>query len=203
MSGKSLLSSRGFWVYAMGFVAASCLMVWLSLLVFFRTWLYRGDGVFDTEGFWPLINYSLELPNFDLEQSHNEAWQLAGYSSHGRTLLWVDLESLQGRVPMPTLDLRVSSPSGRLALDYSGNLVADHRRSMEGQKSKGDLFPDCHTGSGREAQRLTSEVLAHEPNTITCSMFFDSRGSAYTIRLDCLEQCEGVVGQLRLASGWK
>lgn len=54
---------------------------------------YNGDGVFIKEGIWPFINYSLELPPFDLVSGSEYSYHVGNISTYSRILVFLYIES--------------------------------------------------------------------------------------------------------------
>jgi hypothetical protein len=98
---------------------------------------YEGDGAYTEEGIWPLKNYQLILPDFELLPGAVNRYGLTGYQSHGRSLLRLKVSS-ERPVPFHELDtvveVKVSDDLGTTYFYRNGPLNQHYSRMV----SEGD-----------------------------------------------------------------
>ena len=54
---------------------------------------YDGDGEFRKEGTWPLVNYSLSLPEFEVKNGTSKEYKLRNFKGHTDTIMRLTLKS--------------------------------------------------------------------------------------------------------------
>lgn len=177
---------------------------------------YSGDGEFKTEGFWPFINYSLELPRFPIEDGYSTEYTLDGYSSHGRSMLELQINSL-APIPFHELDavveLKVSDELGTTYFYRKGSLNQHYVRMTQQEESSWALETEWDTrysyGDPSIDERAVPFVSGKSPKQDTSAKyrhFMPSGDRIHKLTVSVTgvpEEYQELFASVNLRSSWK
>jgi hypothetical protein len=177
---------------------------------------YEGDGQYQTSGIWPLRNYSLDLPDVEFASNSVGRFSLAGYQSHGRSLVQLVVSS-----PDPiafhrlnaSVELKLEDALGTTYFYRNGPLNRHYLRMVDDGETSYALETewncDFQYGDPDIDDRVVSFDAGKEPSpqrTLRCWHFAPTGNQdlLLTIRIDDVaEGLTDVVLKTKILSGWK
>ncbi|KKO43799.1 hypothetical protein WG68_18840 [Arsukibacterium ikkense] len=188
----------------------------LILIVAFLSGCYRGDGKYTSEGLWPFVNYKVELPQFELRPGTEERFSLAGYKSHGRSLLRLTVRSSASVAfhEMDTIvEVRIADSRGTIYFHRNGPLNQHYLRMVsEGTASYAndtEWFARYQYGDPEYDKRVVPFNSSSTPtnlNEMVYWHFFPTESKNLHVDINVSGgsiDLEGVNAQISVSSGWK
>jgi hypothetical protein len=177
---------------------------------------YSGDGEFTSDGLWPLVNYRLELPEFELAPGTHR-FRIEGFKSHGTARVNFELRGEAERqftqVAVP-VRLRLENDQGGLLFWKEGPLNAHMQRMVRNREISWPYENEWMVNldyKGKDAEsRAVRFSLATPPNPQSACTYWgidavELGSGLYWIEVEVGEDPSGagLVAQLELTSGWK
>lgn len=177
---------------------------------------YSGDGKFEAEGIWPFVNYSLELPEFQFVKDFAAEFDLAGYKSHGRSMLELIIRS-----PEPiafyelnaVVEVKVSDNLGTTYFYRKGPLNMHYvRMAGEGEASwplETEWNTTFHYGEPDIDNRAVPFIVGGTPKPDISSKYWHfmptgSRDLMLSVKVGGVpDDLRELTGRISIRSGWK
>lgn len=177
---------------------------------------YEGDGKFQTSGFWPLVNYSLELPDVRFESAGGGTFSLSGYKSHGRSLLSLMLSSpypVAFHVLDAIVEVKIADGLGTTYFYRKGPLNRHYLRMVAEGESSYALETEWSCVHQYNDPSIDNRVISFDPDrlpspqrSLQCWHFVPTgdRDLSLIVRIeDVPEELADMTLNVRITSGWK
>ena len=177
---------------------------------------YEGDGEYQATGIWPFRNYSLNLPDIQLESNKSEQFDLSGYRFHGRSLVQIVVSS-----PEPiafhqlnaSVELKIVDSVGTTYFFRSGQLRQHYVRMVEEGKISYALESEWNCDYLYDDPSIDRQVVSFdtdkEPSlqtTLRCWHFAPTNDKDLRLLVkidDVAENQTDLVLSTKISSGWK
>ncbi len=177
---------------------------------------YEGDGQYQTSGIWPLVNYSLELPEVAFNSDSSDRFSLAGYNSHDRSLLTLRIAS-----PFPVafhelqavVEVKLLDELGTTYFYRKGPLNQHYLRMIAEGTSSWPLETEWHCNYQYGDPSIDNRVVPFDPDgvpslerTIDYWHFVPTGDKDLTLVVNIEnvpKELSDMSAKISLSSGWK
>ena len=177
---------------------------------------YKGDGNFKASGFWPFINYSLELPEFPMGTSYSTKFSLAGYNSHGQSMMELKVFS-SSPVAFYNLDtiveVKVTDQLGTTYFYRKGPLNQHYMRMSKSGEASWPSETEWNTRYRYGDPEVDNNAVPFKPGIMPNKSrdakyihFLPTKDRNLTLYINITnvqEEVESLTGKINLRSGWK